>query len=190
MAFSIDKFRSSFGQFEPAAPTNYEISIIRQPKLMLVNGGTLMDDNNVENVFKYRCIACSIPGKMMNVSERLTYGPNRRIVTNSAYQDVTFSLIVSDDMKEKQYFTSWHDSIVNNAVSDNVYTHDVEYYNNYVGTVSIVQFKKDGNPSLAVILEEAYPISVEEIPLGWEMNNDFIRINVTMAYRIWQTIKY
>lgn len=187
MAFNITDFRSSFKKFEPASPTNYEVNIIRPPILIYSNGINQLTDNTTENNLKYRCFQCAFPGKMMNTSDRLTYGPNRKVVTNAVYQDVTFSFIVSDNMQEKNYFSNWHNAIVNNTTEDGVSSHDVQYYSSYVGSLNITQFNKNGDKSLIVELQEAYPINVEEVALGWEMNNEYTRINVTMAYRIWVT---
>ena len=185
MAFNITHFRSSFRNSEPASPTNYEVVVIRPPKL--VNGRTINSGYvDVENNLKYRCVACSLPGKMLNTSDRLTYGPNRKIVTNAIYQDVIFTYIVSDNMDEKNYFSKWHDDIIDN-VNDSASPSDVKYYDDYIGSVKINQYSKEGGlPVLTIELEEAYPINVEEIPLSWDMNNDIVKINVTMAYRIWK----
>lgn len=190
MAFNITEFRSSFGNFEPASPSTYEVSILRPP-IINANGfldGVIITDNTEDNL-RFRCMACSLPGKILNATERYTYGTPRKIVTNAVYTDVMMTFIISDDMKEKNYFSVWHNLIIDNREFGDIQSHDAEYYENYVGDVSITHYAKNGDTKYIVNLIEAYPIAIEEIPLGWEQNNEFTRMNVTMAYRTWQATK-
>lgn len=179
MAINLAKFRSSFNNYEPASPTNYEVSVIRQPI------GGVIPGYRFEDEVKFRCISCSLPGKILNTTDRMTYGPNRKIVTSTLFQDVTFSFIVSDDKNELNYFDEWHNFIVDNRLFDFVETNDVKYYDDYVGDIKITHFDKQNNLKYTISLIEAYPISVEEIPLSWDNNNEFVRVNVTVAYRNW-----
>lgn len=184
MAFSINEFRNTFADYEPASPAYYEVHIVRQPEAFLQNEDTYSEDS-----LRYRCISCSLPGKAINTTERLTYGPTRKIALSSVYQDITFSFIVSDDKAELKYFNSWHNFIINNTLNTNVQTHDVGYYEKYVGNLTIQHFDKTDETDYRIQLLEAYPINVEEIPLSWDNTNEFIRVNVTMAYRTWQRIQ-
>lgn len=188
MPFDIKKFRSSFTDYEPASPANYEINVIRPSIAIRQSDGSLVTlDTAVEDSLQFRCISCSLPGRILNVAERNTYGPVRKIATSSLYSDVTFSFIVSDNKSELKYFTLWHNFIINNTtISNLIQTHDVRYYDDYVGELTISHFDKMNIEKFRIRLNEAYPISVEEIPLSWDNTNEFIRVNVTMAYRNWQ----
>ena len=185
MAFNLTDFRSSFSKGgEPASPANYEVSVTRKARLGFGNSTSNL---TMEKLLPFRCISCSLPGKMMSTTDRTTYGPNRKIVTSTLYQDVTFSFIVSDDKKELDYFDKWQNFIVDNNVdsSSSANNHDVRYYDEYIGDIKISHLDKQNKIKYIISLLEAYPISVEEIPLSWENNNEFIRVNVTVAYRNW-----
>lgn len=191
MAFNISDFRNSFKNGEPASPTNYEVTVYRKPRILTVtstNQTPSISNVDIERDLKYRCITCSMPGKALNTSERSTYGPTRKIANSAMYQDVVFSYIVSDNMGELQYFNEWLNSIVYNTEITGASVNDVAYYDDYVGEVFITQYNKSGIPTRKIKLIEAYPIFVNEIPLGWEMNNDYIKIEVTFAYRRWETL--
>lgn len=185
MPFNLKKFRSSF-DVEPASPAYYEVSVIRRP----ISLAFKQEDNKAEDNLVYRCISCSLPGKTLNTTDRQTYGISRRIVTSSAYQDVRFTFIVSDDKSELSYFSRWQTYIVDNTLTDGVDTHAAEYYDNYIGQVAINHFDRQNNTIYSVNLLEAYPIDVEEIPLGWDNTNDFVKVTVTMAYRTYEVIKF
>jgi hypothetical protein len=192
MAFNINKFRSSFYGGEPASPTNYEVEIFRNPSLQVLNTLTgRMEPINldVEGNLKYRCITCSLPGKMLTAIERNTYGPARKIATGALYTDVVFSFIIGDDAEELNYFHGWMNTISNNtSIADNP-LHNVAYYDNYVTSTFITQFNKFGEVSRKIKLEESYPINIEAVPMGWEMSNDIMKVDVTMAYRNWITVQ-
>lgn len=185
MAFNINEFRSSFVDGEPASPANYEVNIVQIPR---IGESEERYNDAVEGILKYRCNSCTLPGKQMLTTDRLTYGPIRKIVTSSLYTDVRFSFIVSDNKTELIYFNRWHNSIINNELNTGIQTHDVEYYDSYTGTVVITHFDKQNKVKYKISLLEAYPISVEEIPLSWDNNNEFVRVEVTMAYKIWKHI--
>ena len=206
MAFKINEFRSSFAlSGEPASPANFEVSIVRNPTFGLATNAQGQVENAlvpfrvrnfdnsfriesrvVENLLKFRCISCSLPGRILNTTDRNTYGPNRKIVTSALYQDVVFSFIVSDDKRELDYFDSWQNFIVDNNINiGSAFSHDVRYYDEYVGDIKIKHLDKQNNIKYIITLLEAYPISVEEIPLSWDNTNEFIRVNVTVAYRSW-----
>lgn len=190
MTFNISQFRHSFKNGEPASPANYEIQVFKNPQA-LVDTSELTNniqtikniDNNFQKSVKFRCQSCSLPGKQLNTLERNTYGPTRKVASSSVYQDVIFSFIVGDDFNEKRYFNIWHNQIVNNINGNNV-----AYYDDYVGQIFITTYGKDGFPNYKILLEEAYPISVDEIPLSWDSSNDYVRINVTIAYRKWSNV--
>lgn len=183
MAFKVQDFRSSFNK-EPASPAYYEVEVIRRPISLAFE----VFDNVAERDLIYRCVSCGLPGKTMNTTERQTYGVNRRIVTSSAYQDVRFTFIISDDKSELNYFSRWQNYIVNNTLTSGVQTHDAEYYDNYIGQISIKHLDRQNEIKYRVNLLEAYPIDIEEIPLGWDTTNEFIRVTVTMAYRTYEVI--
>jgi hypothetical protein len=193
MAFNINKFRSSFINGEPASPTNYEVEIFRKQNQVVIDvstGERKLVDLFVERLMKYRCITCSLPGKMLTTVERNTYGPSRKIATSALYQDVVFSFMIGDDVSELDYFHSWMGLISNNVEVVGATVNDVAYYDTYVSDTFITQYNKSGEITRKIKLEESYPINIEAIPMGWEMNNEIMKVDVTLAYRNWHTIKF
>lgn len=177
--FNINDFRSSF-VLEPANPTNYEVLITKGPPIMVEVGGAI----NFANTLRYRCESCAIPSKSLLFANRKTYGPNRKVAYGAEYRDVSFSFIVSDNMQEKEYFDIWQRMIVDNdEVSGGITTHDASYYDDYIGEIEIRYYEKGGKNTYKIVLMEAYPIEVQEVPLSWTSNNEYMRVTVTLAYR-------
>lgn len=203
MAFDINQFRSSFKDFEPASPTNYEVIIGREPVIIgnqyvnlqvesstpdsinlkkLETTARALDD--MARTLIYRCESCSLPSRDLVATNAITYGAPKKMVSGSVYNNVSFSYIVSDNMREKHYFYEWQKSILNNNVREDIGgINDVGYYDSYVGDIDIKSYSKFGDGVYRTTLIDAYPISVQEVQLGWNNTNDYIRVNVVMAYR-------
>jgi hypothetical protein len=179
MAFDITKFRSSLTS-DVANPTNYEVEIYKEPDTLLTEG------YEFPKIIKFRCETCALPAKNMKSVDRMTYGPVRRVAYSADYTPVTFSFIATDSMKEKEYFEIWQRSIVDNTESADSTIHDVAYYDDYIGEIWIKYYDKSGRNTYLTKLKEAYPISVQETPLSWNSNNEYIRITVTMMYRLFE----
>lgn len=189
MAFNINDFRSSFNNFEPASPANYEVIITRDPFIEQSFGAGVVGNaisTDMTRQLMYRCESCSLPSRDLVSTNRMTYGMPKKVVSGSVFNNVSFSFIVSDDMSEKHYFYQWQNAILNNEANsfqDNPNVNDVAYYDSYTGDILINTYSKFGDLKYSIYLVEAYPISVQEVQLGWNNTNDYIRVNVTMAYR-------
>lgn len=192
MAFDINKFRSSFAGDTPAglsSPALFDVVIRHGAGLLPLSGNpdqSMEIKGGISTVERitYRCESCILPSRTLLASDRKTNGPIRKVATGVNYDDVTLSFILSSDMVEKFYFYQWHKTIVNNEVFANAqYVHDVRYYSDYISDIDIRQYNKIGNHVYQVTLFEAYPISIREVPLGWDLTNEYIKLNVVMAYR-------
>ena len=62
---------------------------------------------------------------------------------------------------------------------------DVEYYDEYIGTIEVTLLDENLFPSHHITYHEAYPITTTEMALGYGTNNSFLRLNVTWAYAYW-----
>lgn len=186
MAFDINQFRSSFRDFEPASPTNYEVSIYKRPSV-----GWKFQNQSIERDLIYRCESCGLPSRDLIVSNRMTYGAPNKVVSGGVYNNLSFTFIVSDSMREKNYFYEWQKYILNHNIyeEDNPFINDVAYLEDYVGAITISTFSKFGDLTYQVVLQNAYPISVNEVPLGWNNTNDYVRVTVTIAYKSFYEVK-
>lgn len=172
MAFDIKKFRSSFSQFgEPANPTNYKAFFGKWPALF----GSMYD--YTQRLMEYRCESVSVPESSLKTIQRKTYGIPENVVFSRENQICSVSLILSDNSKERDLFYIWVESILESNDSKNVL-----YFNEYVGNFVIQQYNKQGVESYTIVLEDAFPISIQEMPLSWNSNNDYIRLNIALQY--------
>lgn len=62
---------------------------------------------------------------------------------------------------------------------------NIGFYNDYVGTVTIVQYNEDGQQAYACTLVEAYPVLVGGMPLNWG-SDELHRLTVQFVYRFFE----
>jgi len=134
--------------------------------------------------------ATSLPSRSLPTADNKTYGPLRKIARESIYADLSMTFILTQDMAIKHYFDQW----LNLIQTD--YEYDPSYYDDYTSEIYIallhdsqkllpanVVNKELGNYSIRI--EEAFPISVGEIALGFADVNTYAKLQVTFAYRRW-----
>jgi hypothetical protein len=125
----------------------------------------------------------------------------RRIPYRFAHQPATFTVILSRDMREREFFMAWQDVFLGNyrATSTTAAPNrpfETRYYDDGVGTIRIVQLSypitqtgssvsKQYERSYSIELKEAYPSSVQDIQLGWG-EEGYGKLQVEITYRVAQ----
>ena len=130
-----------------------------------------------------KCEAISFPGRNMDTTDDTNiYGPVRKIVTGYSFADVAATFQCSTDMREKKYFETWQ------RLSFNPQTFAIGYYNDYVGSVDIHALDEQNNRRYGVKLIEAFPVSINEQALSYDVGASYQTIGVNFAYRYWQNL--
>ena len=71
-------------------------------------------DVGTERELTYRAESADIPGRSVASVEHKfqNYGPVNKVAYGQIYGDVTVQFIMSQDMREKEYFEIWQDKMV------------------------------------------------------------------------------
>lgn len=170
MPFSVNDFRSSFVA-EPQSSGFFEVRVLNAPTIL---------PSTIARDLVYRCQNAELPGRTLATADRITAGPIRKVAYGSIYDEITLSFIVSGTMDERNYFSSWQ-----HYIHDPTDVSDVAYYSEYVGTIQIVTYNDDGHENYSVKLIEAFPTSIKANSLGWEMKNEYMKLDVTFAFHHW-----
>jgi hypothetical protein len=122
----------------------------------------------------------NLPGRTFKTFEDETYGPPRTIPLREQYEPVVMTFPVSGNWRERSFFENWmKEGIINPQTKTLTYTPKT---NNGV-SVTIRALNRDAKMASTFILNEAYPISIIPINMGFGMYNDYTRIQVTLTYR-------
>ena len=171
--FSLSEFSSNIAKKGLASPNKFRIrftmpSVVNNPKEEF----NLM----VENV--------DLAGRNVNSAINIEYGVRREVAYNApAYDPLNITFLCSQDMAEKEKLEQWNNHIV--KVNSGF---DVEYYDNYIGSVKVeVLDKQSLKTKYWVEYLEAYPKVINSIPFNHSTTNQTVRVTASFVYSYYLT---
>ena len=175
MSFKPDELLATLNKNGVAKSSHFEVQI--------TGPGTTGEENDL----MFRAESCELPGRTISTAEYRIYGPIRKIAYASTYTDTTIGFLCSADLKEKRYFEEWQDIIMHHRATSGMSAkhtrgrYETGYYDDYIKTIEIRQYDENGRRRSRHYLDEAYPIGIAPISMGWG-NGELIRLQVTFAY--------
>jgi hypothetical protein len=171
MAGTIDNFRGSF-KTDVARPSRFDVTIPIPLQLATFIG-------TARNL-TYRCENAQLPGRTFETTtKKLGSAPVEYFPYHTNYQQATLEFIVSDDMSEKLFFDAWMELI--NPTTD----FNFQYKASYAVDITINQYNVSNQLTYAGVLQEAFPIDVNQLDLDWSTDS-YHKLSVVFAYRQWQ----
>jgi len=171
MAGNINEFKSSF-KTDVARPSRFDVSI----PIPLSLGFYISTARSLN----MRCEITNLPGRTFETTEKkIGSAPIEKFPYHTNYQEVPMTFILSDDMNEKIFFDAWMELI--NPTTD----YNFQYKSNYAVDISINQYDVTNNVSYSGLLEEAFPIDVNQLDMDWSTDS-YHKLTVVFAYKRWQ----
>lgn len=125
-----------------------------------------------------RCDAVTIPGRSFSTTPFRFYGPARNMPYEQIYSgEMTLSVILSQDLREKQFFEDWM------AIVSDTANYKFEYYDQYVTDTQIAVLDRSDNVNYVVTVNETYPKMIGDLQVGYDKDNEFLRQDVTLCFR-------
>lgn len=184
MPFKISTFNSEIAQSGIAHTGFFEARILKAPRTIIPM---------MRQGMQYRIEAVNLPGRTLTTLDQNYHGPVRRIPYRYTHQPVTFTVIMSKDMREREAFMKWQDHFVGhsrtayNGTIDHPF--DTRYYDDAIGEIDIVQYSYPfpGNTekyveTYNIRLLEAYPSNVNDIQMSWG-DEGYGKLQVEITYR-------
>ncbi len=135
-------------------------------------------DNQALRSMLVRCDSVIIPGRSLSTTPYRFYGPARNMPYEPIYSgEMNLSIILSADMRERNFFEAWLNSIVNPV------NFKFAFYDDYVTNMGITVIDKSDIPAARFIVEEVYPKSIGDIQMGYDRENDFLKMETTLCFR-------
>lgn len=184
MTFNVNNLVSSINKTGVAKTSHFEVQV------------TGAGDASLENSMMARVDTVELPGRsLMTAEHKFSYGPINKVpYGGQTYGDLTMSIILSEDMREKEYFEVWQNKIVNTGAFDlgvipqgALSKFNTKYFDDYLGTVTIRQYGSAGELRSIYTLNETYPIIINPISMSWS-DDSVAKLSVTMAYRNYQCV--
>ena len=186
-----------------ATPNRYEIEI-GLPNLISQGTSSAPNTNSLTNAFasllpsgisalagggkggglrniQLRAAQVSLPGRNIETADHINiYGPIRRVASGVNYaEDINISFQASSGLEERKFFENWQNSIYDEN------TWNMNYYNDYIGTLSIFILDKNDKRRYGLKCWEAYPKTIGPNDLNYGSNNEIILIPISFQFRYW-----
>lgn len=181
MSFNITEFISNINASGGTAPA-YAFAVRLHPPASIIGQ---LDPKH----FFYRVDAAPFPGRAIITSD-VRYGtfPIRKHATGPTYIEVTTSIILSADFRERDAILAWQDLAVGGHRKFNGANRtpfNTGYYDDYRGRVEVMQYaphaRGEGDWAYKVTLIDAYPVLVNQLEGSWESPEQH-RMQVTWTY--------
>jgi len=194
MAFNSTQFRHEALnplQRPTTSPAYYEVYFNAPPECLRTGGSFGILDGLIElgsniifgdsDSIKFRVKGVDLPQRQLETQPRFTNGPQRLVPYGLVYSTMNLEIIESDRYKIRRFFELWHDKIYS---QNNSYA--VEYYNKLVADkLTIVSYTASGLPVRVWEMKEAYPIAINSSQMSWDSINQYLIINVEIAFHEW-----
>lgn len=149
------------------------------------------------------CESTNLPGVAVLLEEirRYGYGPNEKKPHTAIFSDVNLTFRGDANGEIWTFLNSWMKCTTNyesrgdwNTPSGPVlgqtpgevgYKYDPENNEGYATDVTIRIFDETSMEVMRVVLREAYPVFVGDVPLNWASRSDYMRIPVTLTFFDW-----
>jgi hypothetical protein len=138
-----------------------------------------------------RINSVDLPGRNVATEESMYSGYPHKIATGATVSELNCTIILSEDLREKEFFETWIDKIVGphrtGELTGNMF--NLGYYNSYIGEAEITNYNELNEPRYRVKLIDAYPTTIGNVSLTWDSGNEINILPVAFTYRYYTTEK-
>lgn len=196
MVFNVQTFKSHLEKTGTLPTNKFEVDI-PVPRV-LFNSEVIVDNYrrpqpNFGEMLSFRAESVRVPGVTMQLTpvNRYGYGPIQRFPYNANFTDSAMTFIADKDSLIWIFFYNWLNNVflynsTDTLNTESYITYRSNYMIDYAVNTKINVYDNDGKPSTTVELIDSYPISLNDIALGWSDNNQLKRITVSFAFRHWR----
>ena len=205
---TINRFLSQVNQGEGFARTNRYIVRINPPVKTDGGNNDLESTQMIENI-DMMCNKVTMPNRDINTATNRTYGPARRMPYAYSYSgEIECSFYGDKFLRQRLFFENWQKKIID------IETHNMKYYDSYVGSMDIYQLGQfdvetenviqDGPPNrtrrvpkpqidnasvtYGVRLFEVYPQTIGSYDYTYGAENEQVILPVTLNFRTWSNL--
>lgn len=170
-------------KYDVGRSSYFEVQIFAQNKSISTPGPKPSAES-----LTYLCHSAELPGEATATVTQKHYSITEKYSVITGYNDVALSFYTrgSDTEISRLFFQAWISYITGRGEtvkgSGKQTTYNVKYKSDYAATIKITHYSITGQPLVEVTLLEAFPISINQIPLSWSAQNQAQSLNVVFAY--------
>ena len=143
-------------------------------------------DIAVNRDLQFLCENVALPTKSISANEKFIYGVAYQMPYRQAFQELSMTFLLTDDMAQKKFFDAWQKKIIDPD------TGNLGFYDEYSCKLLIRKHSKTssnfgGSVPYEITLQGCWPSIVAEVQLSHGGGNEIARLPVTMQYKQWLT---
>lgn len=175
MSFDLNEFRALINKVGIQRPTMYAVNITPPASVT----------SPIVNSLPLLCTGTFAPGTSFQTDmyRHKGYGIEDRRPNGLNPEDVTLTFINDGQSKISKFFDKWANKIFNFHSSTGRGSERLGYPNDYYSTIEVYLYDPTGDKVSTYTYEDAWPLNVGNIQLGWDMNDVYTSLPVTFAYR-------
>ena len=179
MSFDIQKLRDIIGpRGGLATAEKYQVSFFNLPSGL---------DISITNTLTFYCDSVALPTKSISASDKMIYGTSYQMPYRHAFQELSMSFYLTDDMEQKKFFDNWQALIVD-PTTGNLGFHDDYTCNMKIKKYGTLAQGFGDTPKYEIEIIRAWPSIVAEVQLTHGGGNEIARLPVTMQYKKWLSV--
>ena len=135
------------------------------------------------------CNSVTMPSRDVNTAASQQYGPQRRMPYAYSFSgELNMSFYGDKFLRQRMFFENWQKKIFD------INTHDMNFYDDYVGTMDIMQlgsFNSENDRdrvTYAVRLYEVYPQTIGSYDMSYGAANEVVNVPITLNFRHWRNL--
>lgn len=191
MTFSIRDFRASLER-DGFIKSNHSQLLFFSPQTLAQKYPSTRD-------VVVRCEQANIPSVWFTTDDtirRYGYGPVDKAPHIPQFDPYTCTFIADKNGLCHRFFTDWLSSIVGFDSSKSMLfrnehgllAYETQYRSKYTTDVYVKVYDNNTDTILQYRLNQAWVQSIQEQPMSWQQQDDFVRLIVTFQYRDWSVM--
>jgi len=172
---TFEQWLATFQKDGQARPNRFE-AVINFPPTVLENM-----KSQIPRDFTFRINSVSFPGKnLRTTTNENAYGPSYEIAQGLTYgEEISIEFYLRNNHEERWVFNSWQDYIVSPT------TYNVEYYDNYVGSIEVYQLDEQNHRTAGIKIKNAFPKTLNAIEVSNETVSALLKHTVGFSFKEW-----
>ena len=110
-----------------ATAEKYQVSFFNLPSGL---------DISITNTLTFYCDSVALPTKSISASDKMIYGTSYQMPYRHAFQELSLSFYLTNDMEQKKFFDTWQTLIIDPL------TGDLGFHNDYTCDIDIKKFRR------------------------------------------------
>ena len=136
--------------------------------------------NSGDRTISLMCNVSELPGRAIHTVENRHYNNPFRLPYAAQYNNINFSFVNTNGLPEREFFETWQEKVIDPTSGL------IGFRDDFTGTIKIAVLNSGtGEEAYVVQLIRAYPLNINEVGMGYSMQNETLVSSISFTYQYW-----